>query len=89
MTTPMTMNLKLLSEKSLDLVNPMMYIHLIGSLMYLVNTRPYICFAVNTLSQHMVEPRHVNWMVEKHMLRYLCGTIGYGLRYVLGGDVKL
>jgi hypothetical protein len=28
-------------------------------------------------------------MVEKHMLRYLHGTVGYGLRYVWGGDVKL
>jgi hypothetical protein len=37
----------------------------------------------------MVEPRHVHWMVEKHMLRYLRGMIGYGLRYVSGGDVKL
>jgi hypothetical protein len=37
----------------------------------------------------MVEPRHVHWMETKHMLRYLCGTIGYGLKYVSGGDVKL
>jgi hypothetical protein len=50
MATPMTINLKLLSDSSLDLVDPMMYKHLIGSLMYLVNTRPYICFAVNALS---------------------------------------
>jgi hypothetical protein len=58
--------------------------------MYLVNTRPDICFAVNTLSQHMVEPRQVvHWMAVKHILRYLCGTVGYGLRYVSGGDVKL
>jgi hypothetical protein len=57
--------------------------------MYLVNTRPDICFAVNTLSQHMVEPRQVHWMATKHMLRYLRGTIGYGLRYVSSGDVKL
>ena len=89
MTTPMTINLKLLSEKSSDLVDPTMYRQLIGSLMYLINTRPDICFAVNTLSQHMVEPRYVHWMAAKHMLRYLCGTVGYGLRYVSSGDMKL
>jgi hypothetical protein len=66
-----------------------MYRQLIGSLMYLVNTRPDICFAVNTLIQHMVEPRHVHRMATKHMLRYLHGMVGYGLRYVSGGDVKL
>jgi len=46
---PMLMNLKRLSDSSLDLVDPMMYTKLIGSLMYLVNTRSDICFAVNTL----------------------------------------
>jgi hypothetical protein len=50
MATPMVMNLKLLSDLSSDLVDPMMYRKLIRSLMYLVNTRPDICFAVNTLS---------------------------------------
>jgi hypothetical protein len=39
MTTPMVMNLKLLSDSFLDLVDPMMYRELIESLMYLVNTR--------------------------------------------------
>jgi hypothetical protein len=67
----------------------MMYRQLIGSLMYLVNTRPDICFAVSTLSQYMVEPRHVHWIAAKHVLRYLHGTVGYGLRYVSDGDVKL
>jgi hypothetical protein len=89
MITPMTINLKLLSDKSSDLVDPTMYRQLIGSLMYLVNTKPGICFAVNTLSQHIVEPRQVHWMATKHMLSYLRGMVGYGLRYVSGGDVKL
>jgi hypothetical protein len=88
MTTPMTINLKLLSDKSSYLVDPTMYIQLIGCLMYLVNTRPNICFTMNTLSQHMVEPRHVHWMAAKHMLRYLRGTVAYGLRYVSSGNVK-
>jgi hypothetical protein len=89
MTTPMTIHLKLLSDKSSDLVDPTIYRQLIGFLMYMVNTRPDICFAVNTLSQHMVEPRQVHWMATKHMLRYLRGTVGYGLRYVSSRDVKL
>jgi hypothetical protein len=70
MATPMLKNLKLLSDSSSDLVDPTMYKQLIGSLMYLVNTRPNICFAMNTLSQYMVEPRHVHWM-EKNIC---CGT---------------
>jgi hypothetical protein len=89
MATPMMTNLKLLSDSYLDLVDPTMYKQLMGSLMYLVNTRLDICFAVNTLSQYMVEPRHVHWITTKQVLRYLHGTIGYGLRYVSDGDVKL
>jgi hypothetical protein len=40
MATPMRINMKLMSDSSLDLVDPTMYRQLIGSLMYLVNTRP-------------------------------------------------
>jgi hypothetical protein len=57
--------------------------------MYLVNTRPNICFAMNPLSQYMIEPRHVHWIATKHVLRYLHGIVGYGFRYVSDGDVKL
>ena len=50
MTTPMALNLKLLSDASSESVDATLYRHMIGSLMYLMNTRPDICFAVNTLS---------------------------------------
>jgi hypothetical protein len=50
MTTHMTTNLNMLGASNSYLVDPTMYRKLIGSLMYLVNTRPYICFVVNTLS---------------------------------------
>ena len=53
----------------------------IGSLMYLVNTRPDICFVVNTLSQFLVEPRRVHLVAAKHVMRYLKGTMDYGLSY--------
>jgi hypothetical protein len=49
--------------------------------MYLTNTRPYIYFSVNTLSQFLVEPIHVHLIVAKHVMRYLKGTLDYGLSY--------
>jgi hypothetical protein len=63
-------------------VDATVYRQLIGSLMYLVNTRLDICFAVNILSQHMVEPRSVHWIEAKHVLRYIAGTIDFGLDYI-------
>jgi hypothetical protein len=49
--------------------------------MYLMNTRPDICFEVNTLSQFLVQPRRVHLVATKHVMRYLKGTMDYGLRY--------
>ena len=66
-----------------------LYQQLIGSLMYLVNTRPDLSFAVNTLGQFMVEPRRVHWIAAKHVLRYIAGTVDYGLYYVRGDGVRL
>jgi hypothetical protein len=48
--------------------------------MYLMNTRLDIYFAVNTFSQFLVEPKHVHVVAAKHVMRYLKGTIDYGLR---------
>ena len=49
-TTPMASNLKLLSDASSETVHVTMYHQMIGSLMYLMNTRPDIFFVVNTFS---------------------------------------
>ena len=82
MSTSMTLNLKLLGDTTSETVDATSYREMIGSLMYLMNMMPNICFAMNTLSQYMVEPRHVPLIAAKHVLRYLKGTIDYGLRYV-------
>ena len=69
MATTMALNLKLLSDASSESVDAMMYRQMIGSLMYLTNTRPNICFAMNTLSQFLTDPKHVHLIVAKHILR--------------------
>ena len=91
MATPMVANLKKLHEiaSCSDSVDSMMYRQLIGSLLYLVHTRPDICFAVSALSQFMTDLRHVHWIAAKHVLRYLHGMIGYGLRYTSARGVTL
>eukprot|EP00253_Pinus_taeda_P011393 PITA_11393 len=89
MSTPMITNWKKLHASDSELVDPTLYRQLIGSLMYLVNTRPDICFAVNTMSQFMCEPRKVHWVAAKHILRYLQGTVDYGLNYRQGDGVRL
>jgi hypothetical protein len=89
MTTPMTTNPKLLCDTSSEIVDATLYRQMIGSLMYLTNTRPNICFVVNTLSQYMVEPRHVHLIATKHVMRYLKGTIEYGIKYDADCEFRL
>jgi hypothetical protein len=70
MNTPVETKLKLLVDTSSELVDATLYREIIGSLMYLTNTRPTICFVVNTLSQYLVEPRRVHLVAAKHVMRY-------------------
>ena len=74
---------------SAEVVDATVYRQLVGSLMYLVNTRPDICYAVNQLSQAMVRPTKLFWKAGKHVLRYISGTAGYGLWYRQEDGVKL
>eukprot|EP00253_Pinus_taeda_P012905 PITA_12905 len=89
-TTPMELNFKKLCSSVVGPVlgNVSEYRQFIGALMFLVNSRPDICFVVNTLNQYMVEPHHSHWIGAKNLLRYLRGTITHGLRYPVG-DVRL
>ena len=70
-------------------MDPTLYRHLIGSLMYLVNTRPDLCFAMNTLGQFLLEPRSVHWVAAKHVLCYLAGTVDFGLDYRRSDGIRL
>ena len=69
MATPMDTHLDLLFNASPELVEVTLYIQMIGSLMYLTNNQPNICFAVKNLSQYLVEPRHVHLIAAKHVMR--------------------
>ena len=67
------MDLKKMNDASIDPcdIDPHLYRQLIGSLMYLVNTRLDICYAVNVLTQSMSQSRQTHWIAIKHVLRYI------------------
>eukprot|EP00253_Pinus_taeda_P004395 PITA_04395 len=76
---PLVTNWRKVDASRAKRVHATLYRKLMGSLMYLVNMRSDICFAVNQLSQFMVDPTRVHWVVAKHVLKYLRHTTYYGL----------
>ena len=44
---------------------------------------------MNTLSQFLIDPRHVHLIATKHILRYLKGTVDYGLKYEVNQKINL
>ena len=89
MDTPLPGNWRKEDATSGEVVDATVYRELVGSLMYLVNTKPDICYVVNQLSQVMVKLTKLFWKVGKHVLRYLRGTTKYGLWYRWIERVKL
>ena len=79
MDTPLLGNWRKEDATSGEVVDATVNRQLVGSLMYLVNSRPDICFTVSQLIQAMVKLTKLFWKAGKHFLRYLRGTTMYGL----------
>lgn len=47
----------------------------------MVHNRPDIAYAVGVVSRYMERPTVMHWNVVKRILRYLKGTLSYGLIY--------
>ena len=59
------------------------------SLMYLVATKPDLMYAINLIYKFMESPKDSHWKVEKRIMRYVAGTLGYGLWYTHTPDNTL
>jgi hypothetical protein len=65
------------------------YKQLVGSLMYLTTTRPDMMFVTCLISRYMAKPTELHLQVAKRALRYLRGTINFGIYYKKGGSDEL
>jgi hypothetical protein len=86
---PMETRLKLSKESDNQCVDATKYRSLVGSLRYLVHTRPDLAFAVGYVSRFMEEPHTEHMAAMKHILRYIAGTSSLGVWYGRSEDQRL
>eukprot|EP01018_Ginkgo_biloba_P017077 Gb_08424 [translate_table: standard] len=80
--TPMETGTKLSVQDEGVRIDGTLYRQLVGSLIYLTTTRSNIAFAVGIVSRFMAELKQSHWLAAKRILRYLRGTLQYGLEFV-------
>ena len=73
--------LKLSKVSSAPSIDSTMYRSVVGSLRYLVNTRPDLAYSVGYISRFMENPTTEHLAAVKRVLRYVTGTLHYGCFY--------
>lgn len=63
-----------------------MYPSLVGSLIYLTNTRPDIIYPVSLISRFMQDPSKLHFAATKIILGYLQCMRQIGIKYVEGKE---
>ncbi|CAN6701669.1 unnamed protein product [Malus baccata var. baccata] len=87
--TPSHPNHKLLKHSSPPYTDPTTYRSIVGALQYLTFTRPDIAYSVNQVCQFMQAPLDSHFVAVKRILRYLKGTLGWGICFRPGSlDLK-
>lgn len=87
---PMEPRFQLHKDESGKEINPTKFKSVVGSLRYLVHTRRDISYVVGVVSRFMERPTTLHNCAVKRILRYVKGTLNYGLRYIMGhGDYLL
>eukprot|EP00253_Pinus_taeda_P030298 PITA_30298 len=62
-------------------VDATLYRQLVEKLLYLTHTRPDLSFAVGLVARFMQNPRESHWKAAKRILRYVRGTVQFGIHY--------
>ncbi|KAJ0925237.1 putative RNA-directed DNA polymerase [Helianthus annuus] len=88
-STPVDLSSKLRDTDGALFSDPALYRSLAGALQYLTFTRPDLSYAVQQVCLFMHEPRDPHFAFMKRNIRYLQGTIDYGIRILRSASSDL
>ena len=80
-STPMSSSTKLNVDSSRVEVSPTLYRSIIGSLLYLTDSRLDIAFSVGVCARYQAALKESHLTAVKRIIRYINGTSDYGLWY--------
>jgi len=86
---PIVPGCKLVKDEGGVKVDNTHFKQMVGSLMYLTATRPDMMFVVSLISRYMENPTELHLQVAKRVLRYLKGTLDFGIFYNKGRNNDL
>nr|GEW67370.1 hypothetical protein [Tanacetum cinerariifolium] len=87
--TPMVEKSKLGEDKEGKTINPSHYHGMIGTLLYLISSRPNLQFAICTYAWNQARPTKKYLHAVKRIFRYLKGTVNWGLWYLKDSLIAL
>ncbi|XP_039134341.1 uncharacterized mitochondrial protein AtMg00810-like [Dioscorea cayenensis subsp. rotundata] len=88
-SSPINSNEKLKVEDGSGKVNSSKYRKMVGGLLYLIHTRPDIMYDVSVTSRFMQSPTMHHYGAVKRILRYISGTMDFGIHYTKCDELKL
>ncbi|CAL2264036.1 unnamed protein product [Prunus armeniaca] len=83
-STPCKPHTQVLKESGEVLTDPTLFRSIVGALQYLTFTRPDLAYSVNSVCQYMNQPTDLHWHLVKRILKYVQGTLEYGLSFTTG-----
>ena len=87
--TPMNANEKLVFDDGIGTYSARYYRSIVGGLNYLSHMRPYIAYVVSMTSRFMHGPTKHHLGPAKRILRYVVGTIDFGMWYSKVSNFRL
>ncbi|KAJ0868674.1 putative RNA-directed DNA polymerase [Helianthus annuus] len=86
---PLEPGIKLSKDEEGEDVDATSYRRQVGCLRYLLHTRPDLSFSVGLVSCYMQSPKQSHTAAIKQILRYIRGTMNFGIRYGKDGTKEL
>ncbi|GJS72176.1 retrovirus-related pol polyprotein from transposon TNT 1-94 [Tanacetum coccineum] len=87
--TPLVEKSKLDEDKEGKTVDPSHYHGMIGTLLYLIASRPNLQFAICMCARYQARPTEKHLHAVKRIFRYLKGTVNWGLWYSKDSSIAL